>query len=302
MSIAEKLVKIAENEPKVFEAGKTGTIKGVEPAHINTNMFQDKMQTIANNTLRVYEAGQRFANGLKTTVSGSVIRVDDVNSVEHNLGVKLTSDTITDFLTVEVSRYGKNLIPHPYTDSSVSMNGGTITANDDGTVTISGTPTGYCGMEIYKGNALVSTGTYTISLGKEASGIRLTLFLYDENKNTVNQFNIYPNVPLTINFNDYPTVRTWNMTFARLMNGTAMTGIVYPQLELGTVATTYEPYIEPQTETANADGIVEGLTSLSPSMTLISNSNEVIIEMEYFRDIDLALENQIIEIAMSGGE
>lgn len=252
----------------------------------------DELLTIANNTPSVCEA----VKSAKTSVSGSVVVVNDVSNVEHQVEIKLTSDIITDFSGVKVSRYGKNLIPYPYANSSVSAGGGTITANDNGTITISGTPTGYCGMEIYKGNALVTTGTYTISLGKEASGIRLTLFLYDENKNTVNQFNVYPNTPLTINFNDYPTVRTWNMTLARQANGTTMNGILYPQLELGTVATTYEPYAEPQTTNANADGTVEGLTSISPNMTLTTDNSGVVINCEYISQLNVIVWDKYAEL------
>ena len=67
------------------------------------------------------------------------------------------------------------------------------------------------------------------------------------------------------------------------------------QVELGATATAYELYKEPETATANAEGVVEGLTSVSPSMTLIPNSNGVVIDCQYYRDIDLALENQLEE-------
>ena len=55
-----------------------------------------------------------------------------------------------------------------------------------------------------------------------------------------------------------------------------------PQIELGSTATAYEPYVEPVTYTSNSDGVVSGITSLSPSMTLMSNSKSVIINCKYF--------------------
>jgi hypothetical protein len=55
-----------------------------------------------------------------------------------------------------------------------------------------------------------------------------------------------------------------------------------PQIELGSTATAYEPHVEPVTYTSTADGTVPGVTSLSPSMTLMSNSSGVIINCKYF--------------------
>ena len=61
---------------------------------------------------------------------------------------------------------------------------------------------------------------------------------------------------------------------------------------------TYEPFIEPTTYTPNADGTVEGVTSLYPSMTLMTDSG-VIIDAEYNRDINKAfaeLQNAVINM------
>lgn len=64
------------------------------------------------------------------------------------------------------------------------------------------------------------------------------------------------------------------------------------QLELGTTATDYEPYKEYAEYTPTADGTVEGVTSLYPSTTLTTDTNGVMIDCEYYKDIDV---NDIIE-------
>ena len=46
--------------------------------------------------------------------------------------------------------------------------------------------------------------------------------------------------------------------------------------------TEYEPY-NPHTVTANIDGTVEGLTSLSPNMTILSDTDGVVINCEYVK-------------------
>ena len=69
------------------------------------------------------------------------------------------------------------------------------------------------------------------------------------------------------------------------------------QLELGTTATDYEPYIEPQTVTANADGTVEGLTSLSPNITVTTDTEGVVIDMTYNADTKMYIDNKLAEIS-----
>lgn len=60
------------------------------------------------------------------------------------------------------------------------------------------------------------------------------------------------------------------------------------QLEFGSTPTEYEQYKE-QTATANADGTVEGLTSVSPNMTLIADVDGIVIDCEYNVDTNTAL-------------
>ena len=59
------------------------------------------------------------------------------------------------------------------------------------------------------------------------------------------------------------------------------------QLEVGSSATEYEPY-NSATFTPTADGTVEGVTSLYPNTTLTTDTDGVIIDCEYNRDINKA--------------
>ena len=73
-------------------------------------------------------------------------------------------------------------------------------------------------------------------------------------------------------------------------------------IERGSTATDYEPYIEPVECTANADGTVEGVKSLYPNMTLIPDTDGVVISTEYIKDIDKAFEAVTTAVALTGGE
>lgn len=76
------------------------------------------------------------------------------------------------------------------------------------------------------------------------------------------------------------------------------------QLEEGTSETDYEPYIAPTEYTPNANGTVEGVESLYPSTTLLTNDpyGKVYIDCDYYKDIDKAFNELSSAIALSGGE
>lgn len=88
---------------------------------MNELSVADKLITIANNTPLVCEKLYT-----EKTVSGNPIVVDDVSSTEHNLELRVTS---------------KNLITFPYLQSTKKLNGITVTANGDGSVSAIGTAT-----------------------------------------------------------------------------------------------------------------------------------------------------------------
>lgn len=249
-------------------------------------MADKKAAIIKENNQKVYNAGKlktlSKSKYMHPTVSGSAIRVDDVNSIEHNVGVKLSSDTVADFSGIEVARYGKNLWSLKSTFTRTGYTCSFSSSNAACKEMFARLPRGVSLRLSYK---IEGDGTDTSLTAKhvyvkyaDGTTIEASNGLFNLQDKEVTQLTLYGRQNVTSqNFYDM-------------------------QIELGNNATEYEPYIEPQTVKANAEGVVEGLTSLAPTMTLIPSSNEVIIEMEYFRDIDLALENQIIEIAMSGGE
>lgn len=54
------------------------------------------------------------------------------------------------------------------------------------------------------------------------------------------------------------------------------------QIEISNNETEYEPYLEPQVATSDSNGKVTGLTSVSPSMTIVPDSDAVTVECAYF--------------------
>lgn len=88
--------------------------------------------------------------------------------------------------------------------------------------------------------------------------------------------------------------------------GTSLNSAV--QIEEGSKRTAYAPYIEDlstvcitvdetkEEHRVNPDGAVEGIKSLYPSMTLVSDTEGVIITAQYIKDIDKAFEERLADI------
>lgn len=65
--------------------------------------------------------------------------------------------------------------------------------------------------------------------------------------------------------------------------------IIKPQLEYNNVPTDYEEYIEKTIYNSLESGIVEGIKSKTPNMTLITDKTSTIIECQYNKDINIVL-------------
>ena len=286
---------------------------------ISKNSDKETEQSMIYFTVNYYDANTTMKQGITaiklSQATGTVnadwvgvgwyIHIPKGNSIDNltikpmiELGLTATPYTpfITDFTGVEVSRYGKNLIPRPFCKNTQTVNGINFVSNADGTITLNGTNNGnaYSRYSSSHYNLPLPKGSYYIYSGND--NIRCTVQI----KRASGVTNYVVNS--TFNIEDGDVLESvWVQVSAG--NTTVFENtIVKPQLELGSTATEYKPFIEPQTATANVEGVVEGLISLSPTMTLIPNNSGVVANLTYYRDIDTAIDNQTIQIALSGGE
>lgn len=249
-----------------------------------------KLTTIANNTPAVAEA----VNAAKATATGKVVRVDDVLTTEHPLQVQTSAGA-------KVTVSGKNLIPFPYKETSRTVNGITFTVNDDGSLHYEGTTpegrTAQFHFTDYNKQLLLTPGeTYTISVHADSNGAESTYTsLLNVNYKPVDKNPAaWSGSILDIAYIGkdgtpgsktvvYPEDGTGGIQcYIHIPAGKTVNNTVRVMIEHGTAATEYERYKEPQTATAGADGKVVGLTSVSPSMTLIADSGAAALECTYF--------------------
>lgn len=136
---------------------------------------------------------------------------------------------------------GKNLIPYPYTGTSSTMFGVTFTVNSDGSVTANGTATANAVFELEYDATMFTlpVGNYFLS-GCPSGGSTKSYFMAAANGAGISydkfqrDFGNGVSVP--------SKGEKWKITI-RIISGYTADNLVFkPQIELGSTATSYEPY------------------------------------------------------------
>lgn len=223
-----------------------------------------------------------FANALKGTASGSVIRVDDVSPIEH---------------TVKVRVAGKNLVPLTYKTAHPD-----VTRNEDGSVqfTSDGVLDAYHEMRIINigDNTLyLESGTYAFNLIGAPIGAHFII------GGGCASYTERPSGTLTVEqagYIDYIIVR-----FAK---GYEYDCTVYPMFVKGDVIPTeYEPYIDPTSVTVTACGknLIDvgdvSLTDYTGYYYEISTDFEPVAGEQYVLSLDLTCDAMPTSVAIGCG-
>lgn len=222
---------------------------------------------------------------------------DDIVTAQLELGTTATPYTpyISDITEVKLKKQGKNLIPYPYAETTKTLNGIMFTDNGDGSINLSGTSTGQVNFYFSQNLKLRKGKAYTVSVsGNYSFTGSASLYIYNSTYGSLAYIALNDN-------NSYAFTPTEDINgincYIVIPSGRTVSGTVKPQLELGTAATEYEPYITPTEYTPNTDGTVEGVTSLYPTTTLTTDTAGVIIDCEYSRDMNKTYSDLLQRIA-----
>lgn len=271
-----------------------------------TSSDKAKLDGLPNDAYSKHETDSKIdLLSLKAEKNGETVRISDACEPEQTADVTLTSDAMIDFSAVSVKKYGKNLIPYPYTDTTKTINGITFTDNGDGSITVNGTATANA---IYfvrtNTNFTVEKGIYTLSgcpTGGNKSSYSLGIDVYNDKTWLKNFFDYGEGVFVDLT----SSVFTGLPVYIRVVTGTTVNNLVFkPMLELGNTATDYEPYKTPVTYTPDSDGKVSGVTLGSDTATLTTDTDGVIINAKYKKDITKAfeeLETKLTNAILSNG-
>lgn len=139
-------------------------------------------------------------------------------------------------LTVNVS--GKNLIPYPYAETTKTVNGITFTDNGDGSIIANGTSTAQIWFTIFN-NVTFNCGTYTLSGNQSGGKLKYDTNLIWKDNNGNEHWVVDAGDGITFTLPYQVTIKI----LLRIYKGITVENLVFrPQLEIGTVATAYEPY------------------------------------------------------------
>lgn len=205
------------------------------------------------------ERAKKAANACMVigSAEGEMIRLDDAIDA-HFAGLRIFGKTTQGGVptpanpatlvnmgsvgSIKLTSVGKNLLPYPFYQTTLTLNALTFTDNKDGSISVSGTTTdpssfwltGYL-MHLRKGVAytlsvsgdFTATGAPYLWLNSKKSGIVAGI-----NLTTQRSVSFIPDI-------DYTDSAIY---ISAAGVGMAMSGVIKPQLELGSVATQYEPY------------------------------------------------------------
>lgn len=233
----------------------------------------EKVITIADNTQAVCEA----VKGAKVDVSGAVVSVGDVSSVEHSVGVKLTSDTLTDFSSVRVAcSGGEDLFDDTILlqASGWQESDGIYYGKNDKLFLSFSNGYGYGGFPL--GHEFKPNTAYTLTCtarcvlqGSENEKAVGFIFYYTDG---TTEDRLY--VTGRADFVTQSVTSNPNKSVSKIIATYNANGTLYLKDVRLTEGT-------PTTYTANADGTVD-VTSLSPSMVLTTDNGGAVINARYF--------------------
>lgn len=209
-----------------------------------------------------------IGNALKGIASGEVVRVDDVSSIEHTAKVKVNGKNLIAVSNAEFTQYKYYEFSNPLPTGTYTVS--TLVESDD-----TDDDKSLMNFALANGDKVI----FGVERGKKISKTFIA-------SSEIIGLHLYAAVTYNTSSND---VVSWNDF----------------QLEQGNTATEYEPYIDPttvtltrygvdetdnpQTYTPNVDGTLE-IPSLSPTMTLFTDTEGVTIDLEYNKDTNKAFD------------
>lgn len=230
-------------------------------------------------------ANNSFSGALRGSASGEAVRLTDVSPIEHEIKIKLTAESNhSDFSGVTLKRYGKNLLPYPYRNTNIdyTFNGINYKVKSDGTVVLNGTANEQSYFVL--AGLVLNKGVYYLS-GCPSGGEGSTYSIYFQYDN----FSYYKadygsGVKIDINEKKNCAV------VINIGKNTTVSNLIFkPMLEVGSKLTDFEERRTAVAYTPAVDGTVTGVTSISPDMTFLSDTDGVIINAEYNKDLNKAI-------------
>ena len=266
------------------------------------NSLIETQKEIEENAVTKDYVNNNFANALKGSASGEgCVVAKDVSPLEHTVGVKLSAEGVEDFSGVTVKVGGKNF----FNGSVIPLKSSIVEVTANSILTyVSDTYTGNGGISTKKKLKELcpnlKVGKRYILSANTQSTVQKLFYLLESGYS----WGFGRSAEITeamLNSEVYVYAKS-------VINGetTGYCLISNIQVELQEVAqispaSAFEPYVEPVTYTANADGSVDGVKSIYPSTSVSVEDASTAVNIKYNRDINKAfVELQQAIISLGG--
>jgi hypothetical protein len=252
----------------------------------------ERAQASANAIIKNEE---QYLSSMKNKLTGKIISVNDISPIEHNMEAVLSSDTITDFSSVSLTKCGINIFDLGKL-SDYERNHIILSVSENGLI---GTKTQSGAISHIFNLRKIPNGTYRFK-GIAPTNINFLCRLYDENGNILTRDNM--SLP-SFEFNTF--YKAWIST---VKNNAVVTipenvaywnlGMVFEidkainniQISHGTEDYDYEPFSGTY-YSANTDGTFAPISS-SNTVNLLTDNPEANINLIYNADIKLYIDNK----------
>lgn len=252
--------------------------------------YYDRFSFNAQSGVAVAQAIAEEAKNPTVTqsVSGSHILINNASSNQRNFSVKATSDSLTDFSGVTVTRYGKNLA------NIYAGLRNDILKEDNGSFILTRGSSRFSNiMPLYVPQKTILKISATIE--ENTTGYNLGIqFIAKDGTNSYGDLNV------TTGKSTF-TVGAKDIVGFQLFLEAATTEGQYVkfkdfQIEISPTFTDYEPYIE-QVVNVNADGTIYDLFPLSPNMVIVPSDESVVLECNYDVTLQTYIDSRFTELS-----
>lgn len=247
-------------------------------SNINNQIYELSNTVTAKEQALQGQIDRLRANQIQGSASGTEVVVQDAAEMESVLRVSGNSE--------QDSRSGKNILPQENFATAQTINGVTFTPNADGSVKINGTATASTNLYLtYKLlDKLITGKTYISSIGETGAGLRL---IVEEAKGGSWVASISNNQNAPWAFNGLTTGDKVRVAI-NVPNGTTVSTTIYPQIEEGSTATSYEPYgVQPSPDypseirsaKSKSDNVIDlaNVSTYSSGATGVIQDNKLIV-------------------------
>ena len=186
--------------------------------------------------------------------------------------------------TVTVTACGKNILE--VTGETTTQAGVTFTVNSNGSITVNGTATENTFYKVGKIN-LANCGQYYVSGSPTNSGVTTSLLYIHDVESYADVYDYGNGRAFT------PTGGTCDVVIGVYKGYTANNLVYWPMVEAGTERTEFEKFTKKLTYNPATDGKCT-VSSVSPTMTLFTDTPGVIVEAEYSRDTTKMFESYVL--------